>query len=321
MRRWLKEIIIASVLLVGVAVLCIVRWQAWFDMPEEPFWPEEPIEYTFPSSDSVKAAVGKNATSTYVVLGDVHNNLKTDDYNAIASRVEHIDAVLQVGDWMQRGQNYYYQALLYEWTRSALYGTPVIVCPGNHEYTKGINKQLSPVWKKAFPQTDNKPLGVPGASYCIDLPQVRFIVLDTNPMARVMYLTRTLTWIRSLINSAGERFIVVLMHHPVFSAAKGRINPIEFSFYHHVLSDADLVLAGHDHSYMRRAPFVVMNSAGELKPQRTKMKADTAFIEPVYGVLTIQPKSSQPSHPAQLDLRVYRLDNGVLVDSIYVQHD
>ena len=43
MRRWLKEIIIASVLLVGVAVLCIVRWQAWFDMPEEPFWPEEPI--------------------------------------------------------------------------------------------------------------------------------------------------------------------------------------------------------------------------------------------------------------------------------------
>ena len=112
MRRWLKEIIIASVLLVGVAVLCIVRWQAWFGMPEEPFWPEEPIEYTFPSLDSVKAVVGKNATSTYVVLGDVHNNLKVDDYNAIASRVEHIDAVLQVGDWMQRGQNYYYQALL-----------------------------------------------------------------------------------------------------------------------------------------------------------------------------------------------------------------
>ena len=50
MRRLTKDILISVLLVVG-AVVCIVRWQAWFGMPEEPFWPNENKDYTFPGPE------------------------------------------------------------------------------------------------------------------------------------------------------------------------------------------------------------------------------------------------------------------------------
>lgn len=321
MRKWVKDILL-SLLLVGIAVLCIVRWQAWFGMPEEPFWAEPTIDYTFPEITPLQSSIINDSDSclTLLVLGDIHNNLTAEDYNAIAAREPEIDAIMQVGDWLQRGQNYYYQSLLREWTQCDLYGTPVIACPGNHEYSKGLNKTLSPVWENAFPHPHNGPVNVPGASYYIDLPQVRFIVIDTNPLIRMPHLTRTLTWLRSLMKTADDRFVVVLMHHPVLSPGKGRFNPLEYSFFRYALSQTDLVLAGHDHSYMRRTPFVVLNTAGKPKALKQQLKADTTFTEPVYGVLTIEPKSFI-YHQSSMSFRVYRLDNGEMIDSLYVQHD
>jgi predicted phosphodiesterase len=315
MRKWIIGIVI-TLLIAGGAVLCVVRWQAWFGMPQEPVWTGQRIAYTFPlfEQDTTPQSLD------ILVLGDVHNRLTRADYDTLAARVPDIDAVAQAGDWLDRGQSYYYQLLLREWTHSALYGTPVIVCPGNHEYSKGLTKSLSPVWDRAFPHPNNGPVGVPGASYYMDYPQLRFIVIDTNPLQRLVYLTRTLTWLRTLMNSAGDRYVVVMMHHPVLSPGKGRTNPLIYAAFRHALGQADIVIAGHDHSYMRKSPFVVINTGGNNKKQRMLCSPEVTDSVPTYSVLSV--KASTVSYqPSPLVFNTYRLSDGQLVDILYVKHD
>ena len=312
MRKW-GYIVFLTLLLAGGAVLCALRWQAWFGMPEEPVWTGVTQDYTFP----VFATDTTPEKTTILVLGDIHNRLTQADYDTLAARVPEAEALAQVGDWMDRGQNYYYQLLLREWIASSLYGMPVIVTPGNHEYSKGVHKALSPVWEHAFAHPSNGPAGVPGASYYVDLPSVRFITIDTNPLNRLVYLTRTLTWLRATMAQAREdgRFIVVMMHHPVLSVGKGRANVLVYSAFRHALGETDLVLAGHDHNYMRRAPFVVLNTAGKPKKQQFFYTPEAIDSIPTYSVIesTICPKD--------LFFKTYRLSDGALIDSLYVHHD
>lgn len=309
MRRWIR-IILISLLLAGGAVLCAIRWQAWFGMPAEPQWTGDTINSVFPEISN-----DKDSCLTVLVLGDVHNRLTRANYDTLAARVPDADFVIQTGDWMDRGQFYYRQLLLREWTASALNGLPVIACPGNHEYTKGLHRRLTPAWSETFPHPENGPVGVPGASYRLDVANMRIIVMDTNPLTRLVYLTRTLTWLREAMYSADGRFIVVVMHHPVISVARGRFNTHIYAAFRHALGQADLVLAGHDHSYMRRAPFVVLNAAGAPKPQQQSLHAEVTDTVPAYGIIQIT------NHPSQMDFRVYRLDNGEILDSLHVIHD
>ena len=305
MKKWIKYIFI-TLLLAGCVVLCAVRWQAWFGMPAEPKWTGDTIHYAFPHP-----ITDDRSPLTILVLGDIHNRLTRDDYNLLAARVPDVDFIVQTGDWLDRGQEYYYQLLLREWTASELYGTPVIACPGNHEYSKGLHKTLSPAWQEAFGEQSN---------YVLDVQNIRFIVMDTNPLLRIVDLTRELTWLRNAMYSAGDKFIVVVMHHPVLSPGKGRFNPLVYATYRHALGEADLVLAGHDHSYMRHTPFVVLNTAGKSKPQHLGFIADQTDTVPVYGVLSLQPSAFR-NKPSQMELRIFNLENGELIDSLYVKHD
>ena len=303
MRKRVYIALLAVLLAVG-AVICAVRWQAWFVIPAEPHWTGDTLQRVFhtPNEDN-------DSIATILVLGDIHSRLTRTDYDTLAARVPDADLVMQAGDWMERGQEYYRQLLLREWTNSALNGLPVIACPGNHEYTKGVHKSLSAAWNETFLHPANGPVGVPGASYWLDIPQMRIIAIDTNPLSHVVYLTRTLTWLREAMYSAGDRAVVVIMHHPVLSAAKGRVNPAIYGTFRYALSQADLVIAGHDHLYARRTPFVMLNTAGRIKKQKKRLYYEVCDSVPVYGVLT----NSQ--------LTIHRMSDGVAIDSIYVKHD
>ncbi len=316
MRRWIK-IIVPIVLLAGGAIICAIRWQAWFGMPAEPQWRGEEMNFVFPAfeQDSTPESLD------ILVLGDIHSQLTSADYDSLATRVPQADIVAQAGDWMERGQHYYQQLLFREWTHSALANIPVISCPGNHEYSKGLHKTLSPLWSETFTYPANGPKAVPGASYFVDLPHLRFIVIDTNPLNRLVYLTRTLTWLREVQKEAQDRYVVVMMHHPVLSVGKGRSNPLIYSAFRRALGEADLVIAGHDHSYMRHTPFVVLNTAGKPKQQRKHIYAEVSDTIPVYGVLTVA--DDQPSiihHQSPMVFRVFSLKDGELLDSLYVDH-
>lgn len=313
MGKFKKRYIITTIVLASVVSLCLVRWHAWFDMPAEPEWIGPTSEYTFPAFEQDTTP----SRLDILVLGDIHSRLTTEDYNTLADRVPQTDLVLQTGDWMDWGQNYYYQSLIKEWCASRLNGLPVIACPGNHEYSKGLFKKRSEFWDRAFTFPANGPKGVPGATYYIDLPAIRLIVIDTNPIWRMVHLTRTLTWLHQTMKDAENKYVVVLMHHPVISAARGRFNPLIFATFRHALGKADLVLAGHDHSYMRRTPFVVLNTAGKTKRQKRLSFAQAADTAAVYGVLTVENPISSTS---ELQFKVYRLSDGTLLDSLYVEY-
>jgi predicted MPP superfamily phosphohydrolase len=316
MRRRTKIIILLSLLAAGTLV-CVFRWQAWFGMPDEPVWTGDTIAYSMPcpKTDLQSSISNLQSPNTFLVLGDIHSNLNRTDYDLLAQRVPDADAVLQTGDWLERGQEYYRQLLLREWTNSALKDLPVIACPGNHEYSKGLRKQLSTAWTETF-YTDSVA-GIPGVNYYIDFPAMRLIVLDTNPLDHIVWLTRSLTWLRRAMNSADGRFIVVLMHHPVLSVAKGRFNPAIYATFRHALGQADLVLCGHDHSYMRKAPFVVLNTAGKSKEQYCLYTPELTDTVPVYGIL----KSEIRNQKSEMQLTIHRLDDGMAIDTLYVTHD
>lgn len=322
MRRWVY-IVIATLLLAAGIVLCAFRWQAWFGMPDEPVWTGETLSRTYPTfaDDSVPGFVSTSAgwldtispdTLNILLLGDIHNRLCRDDYDSLAARVPNAEIVAQVGDWLDRGYNYYYQRFLREYAPTPLSLLPVINCPGNHEYTKGLRRHVAEQWPDWFPQAKNGPV-VPGETYYVDFPNLRFIVIDTNPLDRLVYLTRTLTWLRQAMYTADDRFVVVLMHHPVLPAGKNRFCPLIYATFRYPLSQADLVICGHDHSYMRHTPFVVLNSAGQLKPQQQIYSTDCASAEPAYGVLTIDDST--------LNLTIHRTSDGTLIDSLHVTHD
>ena len=323
MRKWVY-IALTTLLLAAGIIVCAVRWQAWFGMPAEPVWTGDTLTRSFPTftDDSVRGfiptprgwqdTIGAEQLNL-LVLGDVHNRLDSADYDSIASRLPQIDAVVQLGDWIDRGYFYYYQLLLREYSRTPLNTRPVLCCPGNHEYTKGLTRHLAEDWQAWFAQPEDTTLQVPGVNYYVDFPCLRFIVIDSNPLDRLVWLTRTLTWLRQAMNTADGRFVVVMMHHPVIPAGKGRFCPLIYSTFRYALGQADLVFTGHDHSYMRRMPFVETYAAGKPKPQRTDIRCNFAAEEQVYSLLTVE--------PSVLTLRTYRLEDGVLIDSVYVKHD
>ena len=323
MRKWVK-ISLWTILPLAAVIVCAVRWQAWFGMPAEPQWTGDTLSGRFITfvDDTVPGFIRtpegwqdtrRPKTLDMILLGDIHSGLKRADYDSLAARLPEAEVLLQVGDWMDRGQEYYHQLLLREWNGCGLSALPVINCPGNHEYSKGLCKQLSPVWQETFPQPDNGPHTVPGVSYYVDFPNVRFIVIDTNPLDHIYLLTRTLTWLRQTMYSAGDRFIVVMMHHPVIPAGEGRFCPMIYAAFHHALKDADLVLSGHDHSYARRMPFVVFNTAGPLKPRRNTIHYEACSADQTYLHLSVDERN--------LVMRVHRMRDGGLIDIIYVKHD
>lgn len=323
MRKGFK-IALWTILPLAAIILCAVRWQAWFGMPDEPKWTGDSLSGHFITfvDDSVPGFeytpdgwqdINHPETLDILFLGDVHSNLKQADYDSLAARLPQAEVLAQVGDWMERGQEYYHQLLLREWGECGLSHLPIINCPGNHEYTKGIHKSLAPGWKEWFSQPLNGPIDQLGSSYYVDFPRLRFIVIDTNPLDRIVLLTRTLTWLRQVMGSAGDRYVVVMMHHPVIPAGKGRFCPLIYSTFRHALGEADLVLAGHDHSYARRMPFVVSNSAGKLKPCREDIHFECSSPDATYLHVSVGDSA--------LVMRAYGIQDGALIDEIYVKHD
>lgn len=324
MRRKIK-IILFAILLAGCAILCATRWQAWFHIPEEPEWSGDTLSYQFVTFglDSVPGFIHTDKgwidtlspqSLDILLLGDIHNNLTQADYDTLYQRHPNIDIVAQVGDWLERGQFYYYQQLLTEWLPSQLCSIPVINCPGNHEYNKGFNKTLTSDWYSWFQHPQNGSVDHLGSMYYVDFPKMRFIIIDSNPLNRVIYLTRTLTWLQNAINTAGDRLIITMMHHPVISAAEGRFNSLIYATFRHVLGQTDLSISGHDHSYMRQMPFLVLNTAGKVKQPKQHKATTISSTEHAYCIISI------PYYPAQAKLTSYQLSNGNIIDSCYVNN-
>jgi len=285
-------------LLAGATVLCFFRWQAWFGMPIEPEYKGDTLSYHFScfGEDTVPGFIQEDGNwqdihepqvLRLLVLGDVHNQMDSADYAAILLRHDSIDAVAQMGDWMERCYFYYHQQLFHQLKGTGMENIPVIACPGNHEYFKGVCKKLPESWYTLFHNPLNGPQRFMGSTFYVDFPSVRFIAIDTQGQQRLSDYTITLTWLKRVMKTAEGRFIIVMMHHPVHSPKKGRLNLATWLTFHSIMRKADLVLAGHDHCYAVRSHFVNTNSSR--KVYQSKQSSATAVAENsrLYEILEI----------------------------------
>ena len=320
-QTFLSSLVILLVL--GGAVLCALRWQAWFGMPEEPLWQGSKTAYTFHcfGDDSLPGFVQDEQgywqdtllpdTLEILLLGDVHSLLTHADYDTLASRVPHADCYAQLGDWLERGYEYYAQQLAFALKGTRLDSIPVISCPGNHEYHKGLRRPLSPLWDEMFCHPKNGFAGFENTTYYVDFKGLRFIAIDTEGLRWLHDYTRLNTWLTGVIRQASDRFVVVIMHHPVYSASRGRFNPGVYLSCVAPLREADLVIAGHDHQYARQLPFVEMTSTTTEHTPRFRHYHERQGVTSVYyQQLSLWGDT--------LRMRTYRLADGELYDECFL---
>ena len=252
-RRTIIWLILVVIILTGSTILCVLRWDAWFVIPPEPEWRGDTLSTRFVTfNDDTVYTCQQTDTLSMVVLGDVHNTLNTSDYLQIAALCPDMQCYAQLGDFVDREQFYYKQWLEHQLAGTPFDSLPMMTCPGNHEYLKGINKQLPDSWYKSFPMPQNGPAYGLGSTYYVDFRDLRFIAIDTEDPFILSDHTRLNTWVKNTISSACQPWVVVMMHRPVFSTRKGRVNPTVWLSLVHALKGADVIFSGHDHTYARR---------------------------------------------------------------------
>ncbi len=315
-------IVILIIILTGGIVLCAIRWNAWFGNPPEPIWTGDTIQYVFPTfgEDSVPgfeftgldwADTKQPDTLEMLVFGDVHNSLHRAQWLQVAQRHPNADCYMQIGDFVERGYEYYNQMLYHEITGTPLDSLPIINVPGNHEYRKGVIRTLPDYWTKTFKHPHNGPINFEGTTYYVDLEDARVIAINTNGLQYLHDFTRVNTWLKRAINGAEGRFIIVIMHHPVFSSGMGRQNINVMLTFARALEKADLVCAGHDHTCARHLPYVNLNSAEKfylhkLSSRFTRVGAGMQL----YGDVRI--------YGDTLHLQTRYIDNGELYDDVLI---
>lgn len=192
--------------------------------------------------------------------------------------------------------NIWYQAIN-DWTPSV----PTIAATGNHEYIKGLSRQLDSRWVPQYNYPKNGPEGFLQRSYYIDFPHMRFIVIDSNDIQWPNSIIRHRQWLKNVLQTTVQPWKIVMFHHGIYSVREGRMNPIIRYAFRSILEEegADLILQGHDHAYSRITT----------KPDRF----DT--ITPVYIISSASPKQYRNGFSDIHD----RLGSGLyLYQTIYV---
>lgn len=252
-KRTIIWLILAVLILAGGTIVCVTRWDAWFTMPPEPRWTGDTLSTRFVTfRDDTVYACQLSDTLSMLVLGDVHNTLENADYMLIHQQFPEMQCYAQLGDFVEREQFYYKQQLAHQLAGTPFDSLPMMTCPGNHEYIKGINKQLSDSWYQSFPLPHNGPEYGLGSTYFVDFRNLRFIAIDTEDPIILSDYTRLNAWAKNAISSACQPWVVVMMHRPVYASRKGRMNPTVWMTLAHALSQADVIFSGHDHTYARR---------------------------------------------------------------------
>lgn len=325
MRRWIVWIICLC-LLAGGATICAIRWEAWFGNPYEPEWTEPEIAYQFVTfdNDSVLHALQRD-TLSFILLGDVHNSLNNNDLSLLTERHSNVHFWVQLGDFMERSYRYYEQKMYQSLIGTSLEKLPIVAIPGNHEYLKGVVKTLPTHWKTIFPNPNNGPQRFLGTSYLVDFPQMRLITIDTDGLQRMSDYTQVAFWLKNKLREASDRFTVVLMHHPVYSTAEGRCNPMMWLNFHSAMREADVVFSGHDHNYARRTVqykarfwkkeqptiFIATNASNKVYPIKQCYNYDASFSgEAVYEYITVTPDT--------LLITTYLLHSGEQIDKVVI---
>ena len=191
---------------------------------------------------------------SFIYMGDAQNNIYSRwarTIRAAYNRSPEAKFVLHVGDLINHSQNDYEWASWFYATEFMSKMIPTIAIPGNHEYVKNREGQktgISPFWNPQFNYPLNGPKELEDRCFYIDMQGIRVIGLDSNEDIKKQAI-----WLEEVLKNNKNEWTFVMFHHPVVSAAKGRVNGEILELWKPILDQykVDIVFQGHDHTYAR----------------------------------------------------------------------
>lgn len=168
-----------------------------------------------------------------------------------------------VGDAIERPDDSYWN-LFFSSLGPVAGRTPLLMSAGNHEYVKGFTDALDARWTSTFVYPRNGDSRHLGRNYFIDFPLLRYIALDTQGLRTPADYWLMCRWLSRVLACNHRNWVVVVMHHPVYSAKPGRDNMMLRTVLRPLLEryKVDLVAEGHDHSYARRSTWTTTPRLG-----------------------------------------------------------
>ncbi len=265
------------------------------------------------SSSLYSFTIQDKAQESFLLFGDVQDRTGSSATMFEQALTSHPDAQAMafVGDMIERPLDEYWQ-LWFASMNNHQAQLPIIACTGNHDYHKGLIKRLDKRWTRVFRNPANGPYRFTGRTYFLDTQFARIIVLDTDALHTLSDYTITSTWLSKVLKENPKTWSIVIMHHPVYAARKGRMNPTIYAAFHRALKDADLVFCGHDHNYMRtgeKPVYILTSSADKVYPMKENVTADVVLSgEKVYEYITLNAQ--------QLSVETYKVKDNTLFDSV-----
>ena len=190
----------------------------------------------------------------FVFIGDIQDTIgsvTSQQFSAVNRIAKDAAFWILGGDIIERPHDAYWNEYFTTMDSIAL-TKPIIACPGNHEYIKGLASTLDERFVHHFSYlNDSRTAG--HAVFETRYGQVALITLDSNRDSWT--LPSQSRWLeKALQNASDARWKIVVLHHPVFSIrGNGRhffirrlFTPL-FERY-----GVDLVLQGHEHCYARK---------------------------------------------------------------------
>ena len=224
----------------------------------------------------------------FMFIGDIQDPIGRESnklFNSIRDKAKQYDFIAFGGDQIERPMDKYWII----WYNSiGLWASqlPLIMAAGNHEYIKGLNKELDARWTAQHNYPPNGPYDFRGKSYFIDTPLMRMIVIDSNVIQRPIAVYQHMKWLKKTLKESTQPWKVVMFHHGVYSVREGRSNLLMNYLFLPILlkNGADLVLQGHDHAY-----------------SRITRKQDGDTIPPIFVISSASPKNYRNGFDAILD--------------------
>jgi 3',5'-cyclic AMP phosphodiesterase CpdA len=224
---------------------------------------------------------------SFVYFGDAQNDVRSMWSRVIREAARDAPKaafMLHAGDLINRADN---DADWGEWFQAGgpLHAMiPCIAAPGNHEY-RVVEKiadiptkiALSKYWNPMFAFPKNGPEKLSETAYYIDYQGARIVVLNSNERHVAQG-----KWLDEVLSKNPMKWTIVTFHHPLYSTALGRDNPMLRVAWQEVFDKhkIDLVLQGHDHSYGRTGLVLGENTTTGLTRQT---EAGTVYVVSVSG--------------------------------------
>lgn len=219
------------------------------------------------SVHSFRTAGEASDTAAFLFLGDIQfENSMVDEYRAwgeLVSRVlkQNPDAAfaLQAGDIVQNGIRQAEWEAFFDAASPVFSGLPFMPANGNHESNLPGGKPELYLDLMSLPQ--NGPEDFLEEFYSFDYGPCHVTVLNSWVFSGEQILSdadyaRIEQWISEDLAAAGERWKIVMLHHPAYAVASDLVSDSVLEHWVPVFEaqGVDLVLCGHQHVYARSLP-------------------------------------------------------------------